>query len=134
MPSFLPWLYIHESRQTSDFKFQPRQVRKMGTTVQLMLLLLCALVGQSLGQSLSLTSKASNCQTYCWTKWLDRDNPSGTGDYENLVNFPSNQVCPKPVGIECRTTAGAPYQSTGKQCHYFLIQKAVHIVAKYIVW
>ena len=98
----------------------------MGTTVQLVLLLLCALAGQSLGQSSSLTSKTSNCQTYCWTKWLDRDNPSGTGDYENLVNFPSNQVCPKPVGIECRTTAGAPYQSTGKHFRYELSNSQIH--------
>ena len=86
----------------------------METSVQLVLLLLCALAGPSLG-------RVSNCQTYCWTKWLDRDNPSGTGDYETLGNFNQNQVCPKPVGIECRTTAGAPYQSTGIYRHSILM-------------
>ena len=82
----------------------------MGTTIQLVLLFLCSLAGQSLVY----------CgQTYCWTRWLDRDNPSGTGDYETLQNFPQSQVCPKPVGIECRTTSGQPYQSTGKHSGYF---------------
>ena len=30
-----------------------------------------------------------------------------------LRDFPSNQVCPQPVGIECQTTSGQSYQSTG---------------------
>jgi hypothetical protein len=67
------------------------------------ILLLCALVGV-----------AYTCtDTYCWTQWLDRDNPSGSGDWETLRNFPPAQVCPKPVGIECQTTSGQPYQNTG---------------------
>ena len=73
----------------------------MGTTVRL--LLLCALAGLA----------CSYTQTYCWTKWLDRDDPSGTGDWEHLPYFSQSQVCPKPVGIECQTTSGQPYQNTG---------------------
>ena len=73
----------------------------MDTTTQLALLLLCSQAGQSLVY----------CgQTYCWTRWLDQDDPSGTGDYETLQNYPQSQVCPKPVGIECQTTSGQPYQ------------------------
>ena len=79
----------------------------METSVNLVLLLLCALAGPSLGL-------VSNCHTYCWTRWLDRDDPPGMGDHENLVHFPPAQVYPEPVGIECSTIAGAPYQSTGK--------------------
>eukprot|EP00118_Oscarella_pearsei_P020013 m.215603 g.215603 ORF g.215603 m.215603 type:complete len:209 (+) comp39836_c0_seq1:464-1090(+) len=40
----------------------------------------------------------------CWGPWLDRDNPSGTGDYETLRDFIREKapVCPKPSGIRCR--------------------------------
>lgn len=69
-----------------------------------LLLSLCALVG---------VAYTCTDTTYCWTRWLDRDNPSGTGDWETLRNFPPAQVCPRPVGIECQTTSGQPYQSTG---------------------
>ena len=79
----------------------------MGTTT-LHLLILCALAG------LAYTYTGTT-QTYCWTKWLDRDNPSATGDWETLRDFPQTQVCPKPLGIECQTTSGQPYQSTGIQ-------------------
>ena len=75
----------------------------MGTTIRL--LFLCALTG--------LAYTCSESQTYCWTRWLDRDNPSGSGDWETLRDFPQSQVCPKPIGIECQTTSGQPYQSTG---------------------
>ena len=54
-----------------------------------------------------------SCQNYCWTRWLDRDNPGRSGDWETLEDFPPEQVCPEPVGIECQTIFGAPYQSTG---------------------
>lgn len=42
--------------------------------------------------------------TCTWTPWLDRDNPSGSGDFENLSAFvDSGQACAAPRGIECRT-------------------------------
>ena len=37
-----------------------------------------------------------------WTAWLDRDNPSGNGDYETKADFPAGTVCAEPVGIEAR--------------------------------
>ncbi|XP_033112708.1 cartilage intermediate layer protein 1-like [Anneissia japonica] len=52
-----------------------------------------------------------------WTQWFDRDNPSGTGDWENVPNLYSenpNTMCEKPSGIECRTTGGNSYRSTGQ--------------------
>ena len=27
-----------------------------------------------------------------WTPWLDRDNPSGSGDFENVVNYMKNDL------------------------------------------
>ena len=75
----------------------------MSTSTQL--LLLCALVG------VVYTSHTGT--NYCWTRWFNRDNPGKTGDWETLHNFPESQVCPRPVGIECQTTSGQPYQSTG---------------------
>lgn len=49
-----------------------------------------------------------------WTIWLDRDDPSGVGDYEDLVNFGS-QVCSNPIAIQCQTTAGVDWTQTGER-------------------
>ncbi|XP_013855200.1 cell migration-inducing and hyaluronan-binding protein [Austrofundulus limnaeus] len=49
------------------------------------------------------------CSKVCWTKWYDRDNPSGTGDWETLTNlrdeFPG-QICAVPLYIEAVTVVG----------------------------
>jgi hypothetical protein len=41
-----------------------------------------------------------------WTQWFDRDDPSGSGDYELLSNIRSAypDVCENPAGVECRAT------------------------------
>lgn len=50
-----------------------------------------------------------------WTGWLDRDDPSGLGDYETLTDFiNAGQTCANPIGIECQTTSGVPAGSTGE--------------------
>ncbi|XP_059494000.1 uncharacterized protein si:dkey-205h13.2 [Stegostoma tigrinum] len=52
----------------------------------------------------------------CKTEWFDRDNPSGNGDYEDLVNLQKeypNQICSRPTGCEVETTAGVPASETG---------------------
>ncbi|KAK7882741.1 hypothetical protein WMY93_028915 [Mugilogobius chulae] len=52
----------------------------------------------------------------CWTEWFDRDNPSGTGDWETLEDLRSEypgRICPKPLQIQVQTTSGAPMSSTG---------------------
>jgi hypothetical protein len=36
-----------------------------------------------------------------WTKWLDRDDPSGVGDFEDLANLVP-QACKAPMAIQCR--------------------------------
>ena len=54
--------------------------------------------------------------TPAWTQWYDRDNPSGSGDYELLNNliksYPS--ICAHPVNIECQTTTGKSIDETGE--------------------
>ena len=61
------------------------------------------------------------CRTYCWTPWLNRDRPSGRGDYETIRNFHREQprvVCPNPVGIQCRDTrTRRSYETTGQRYH-----------------
>lgn len=51
-----------------------------------------------------------------WTPWLNRDRPSGSGDYETLADFAkADQACAKPSKIECRTRAGQrPWSTTGE--------------------
>eukprot|EP00479_Gromia_sphaerica_P009638 TRINITY_DN4136_c0_g1_i1.p1 TRINITY_DN4136_c0_g1~~TRINITY_DN4136_c0_g1_i1.p1 ORF type:complete len:137 (-),score=11.52 TRINITY_DN4136_c0_g1_i1:152-562(-) len=50
-----------------------------------------------------------------WGGWLDRDNPDALGDYETTADFNIAQIgCSTPIAIECATTAGAPYTSTGE--------------------
>ncbi len=46
----------------------------------------------------------SNCASTGWTDWLDRDNPSGTGDWEQRISHIG--VCAQPLAIQCRATNG----------------------------
>lgn len=41
----------------------------------------------------------------CWTNWFDRDNPSGTGDWETLNDFYKEgyNLCFQPQDVRCRT-------------------------------
>jgi hypothetical protein len=46
-------------------------------------------------------SPSAECK---WTGWLNRDRPSGNGDYEGLSDFvASGQACDSPQKVECRT-------------------------------
>ena len=54
-----------------------------------------------------LISECPTADTNSWTLWLDRDNPSATGDYENVVNYYPNGGTPctdgnMPTAIQCR--------------------------------
>lgn len=50
-----------------------------------------------------------------WTKWLDRDNPSGKGDYETLSDLISEGLAqPNPGAIQCQTLAGIDWSQTGE--------------------
>ncbi|XP_041952223.1 cartilage intermediate layer protein 1-like isoform X2 [Alosa sapidissima] len=59
----------------------------------------------------------------CWTKWYDRDDPSGTGDWElltNLQNANPGEICANPIAIESRTVdTNKPATLTGEDfLHY----------------
>lgn len=62
----------------------------------------------------------STVQTPVWTNWMDRDNASGTGDWETLSEFRSENwgQCDEVVAVECQTVTGQPAASTGQviQC------------------
>ncbi|XP_069385004.1 mucin-5AC-like [Paralichthys olivaceus] len=52
----------------------------------------------------------------CWTAWFDRDNPSGTGDWETLIALRGEnpgKICNNPLQIHVQTTSGASVASTG---------------------
>ena len=48
------------------------------------------------------------CGKFAWSKWMNRDRPSGSGDWENVSLSKPLGGCLKPVLIECRT-ATPPY-------------------------
>ncbi|XP_077396775.1 mucin-5AC-like [Festucalex cinctus] len=58
----------------------------------------------------------------CWTRWYDRDNPSGDGDFENLSNLRNEnpmEICPVPIEIEAETITGGSVASTGDVINSF---------------
>ncbi|XP_061684429.1 cartilage intermediate layer protein 1-like [Syngnathoides biaculeatus] len=56
----------------------------------------------------------------CWTLWFDRDNPSGSGDFETLPELLKEnpeKICKRPIEIEVQTASGAIVSSTGDVIH-----------------
>lgn len=52
----------------------------------------------------------------CWTQWFDRDDPSGTGDWENLGSLHienPGMICPNPLAIQVQTLNGLTVAQTG---------------------
>ena len=91
-----------------------RTTVEMDTAVQVVIL--SALLGIVAAHGCNTGQQPT--RRYCFTKWFDRDNPSGYGDYELLTNLAKSQVCPRPVGIECQTVSGQPYNCTGRSTSY----------------
>uniref|UniRef100_A0A8C6SP33 WxxW domain-containing protein n=1 Tax=Neogobius melanostomus TaxID=47308 RepID=A0A8C6SP33_9GOBI len=55
--------------------------------------------------------------TGCWTDWFDRDNPTGKGDFEILIELHKEnpgKICNNPLQIQVLTTGGQPVSSTGE--------------------
>ncbi|PTL76775.1 hypothetical protein [Vitiosangium sp. GDMCC 1.1324] len=76
-------------------------------------------LSDSHGRQLSATTSRSvqvNYPAGTWTPWFNRDTPSGTGDSELLSDFLAQAfpVCSNPVAIECQTTSGVNWSSTGQ--------------------
>jgi hypothetical protein len=53
------------------------------------------------------------CGPYYWTKWLNRDLPSGTGDWETVSGLVALGGCASPIYIECQTVGGVSWWKTG---------------------
>jgi len=47
-----------------------------------------------------------------WTGWYDRDDASGVGDFETLVDLTG--VCANPVAIDCSTVGNVDWTDTGE--------------------
>ncbi|XP_059212886.1 mucin-5AC-like [Centropristis striata] len=55
-------------------------------------------------------------RTGCWTQWFDRDNPSGTGDWEtlsSLLKANPGKICTQPIGVEAKTLSGLTAAAAG---------------------
>jgi hypothetical protein len=51
-----------------------------------------------------------------YTPWLDRDDAGGNGDGEHHGIFvQEGRACAAPISIECATTSGIPWSSTGEK-------------------
>ena len=61
--------------------------------------------------SILFLAQTTNAQS-SWTSWLDRDNPSGSGDWENKAGFGS-QVCSNPTAIQARVVGGSTIYTPG---------------------
>ncbi|TNN44909.1 Cartilage intermediate layer protein 2 [Liparis tanakae] len=63
----------------------------------------------------------SYCDTdVCWTKWYDRDGPSGDGDWETLSALQAEHpdaICSNPVALEAQTLAGLSVAEAGDVIH-----------------
>ena len=66
-------------------------------------------------KSLSIAPEnQNNTQNFScvWTNWKDRDNPSGTGDWETRVDFPD--ICSAPLAAQCQTTGGVDWANVNE--------------------
>jgi len=55
-----------------------------------------------------------------WSTWKDRDNPSGTGDYEQLKDFPkTGDLCSDPLAVQARII-GTSTLATTEEVHFSL--------------
>ncbi|XP_068433641.1 mucin-5AC-like [Clinocottus analis] len=62
------------------------------------------------------TVAEDNIVRECWTNWFDRDDPSGSGDWEILSWFRRDnpgQICPKPTAVEAQTLSGQSVAAAG---------------------
>lgn len=64
----------------------------------------------------SVTVASVLCSSACLTRWFDRDDSTGNGDYEllaDLLNTYPGEICPNPIGIQAQTISGQPASQTG---------------------
>ena len=54
-----------------------------------------------------------------WTGWYDRDNPSGTGDWETRADHGNVCLGDTVIGIEGKTLSGTPAHQTGESLYHY---------------
>ncbi|KAI5607694.1 hypothetical protein C0J50_9928, partial [Silurus asotus] len=62
-------------------------------------------------------AEVPRCPKLCYTRWFDRDDPSGFGDYETLINLRAENlgmICNLPYSIQVQTLSGADASTTGQ--------------------
>ncbi|XP_014873869.1 uncharacterized protein LOC106937064 [Poecilia latipinna] len=64
------------------------------------------------------------CQNVCWTKWYNRDRPTGSGDWEHLSALrkenPGGDLCADLVYVEAVTVEDkTPALKTGQKFHVY---------------
>ncbi|MCJ8745356.1 hypothetical protein PDJAM_G00129450 [Pangasius djambal] len=62
------------------------------------------------------------CPRLCYTQWFDRDDPSGFGDYETLINLRAEnpgKICSYPYSIQVQTLSGQDASTTGQVFAYY---------------
>ena len=64
-----------------------------------------------------IQGEGSEDGSLCWSTWIDRDDPSGTGDWEvrSSIIKENYVLCDEPTEIECQTSGGTTdfeYHST----------------------
>ncbi|XP_053737528.1 cartilage intermediate layer protein 1 [Synchiropus splendidus] len=62
-----------------------------------------------------------------WTDWFDRDDPSGSGDWEKLAHLRMEnpgKICPRPVDIESPSYGFVckNYLQPDKRCHDYRVR------------
>ncbi|XP_034087472.1 uncharacterized protein LOC117556275 [Gymnodraco acuticeps] len=64
-----------------------------------------------------LPAEVPEMKPKCWTDWFDRDDPTGTGDWEtfsDLYNDNPGKICPEPQGMEATTLSGLSVAAAGE--------------------
>ena len=49
---------------------------------------------------------------YEWTDWLDRDDPTGDGDFENRPSFSMDEACADPIAVNARARSSGSTEVT----------------------
>ena len=55
---------------------------------------------------------------YEWTNWLDRDDPTGDGDYEHRADYAQQEVCETPLAIDARARGSGSQEVTHVDLNY----------------
>jgi hypothetical protein len=58
------------------------------------------------------------CGNFKMTAWINRDAPSGTGDFETVADAVSLGGCAAPLWVECQTTTGINWWLTNETIEF----------------